>query len=78
MENDKVFFIPGDLVRLNKDLDNKPDKMLVIKKKTLTVKTGDYLNETKSEYFQGILCGWFDANQNYQEHVFNTKDLIKI
>lgn len=51
MENDKQFFLPGDVVTIRQKLDNKP-KMLVVKKVTKTIKIGD----ARNDYFQGILC----------------------
>lgn len=47
MENDKIYFLPGDLVRFKRDLPNAPT-MLVVKKVTSRFKN--------ASYFQGILC----------------------
>ena len=71
---DKVFFLPGDRVTIKQDIPNKPT-MIVVKKKTLTIKPKD---GDKSEFFQGILCMWFTTSGDYVEHVFSTKDLIKL
>ena len=48
----KVYFMPGDVVTLKQDIPNKPI-MIVVKKKTLTIKPkeGDI-----TDFFQGILC----------------------
>lgn len=46
MEN-KIYFLPGDLVTLKKDIPNKPI-MIVVKKITKHFKD--------NPYFQGILC----------------------
>lgn len=68
MEN-KVYFLPGDLVTLKKDIPNKP-VMIVVKKITKHFKD--------NPYFQGILCRWFTTEGLLQEEVWNTKDLIKL
>ena len=70
---DKIYFLPGDTVTLKQDIPYKPT-MIVVKKKTLTIKPkeGD-----KSEFFQGIQCMWFTSTGELQKEVFSTKDLIK-
>ena len=74
MINDtKQFFLPGDVVTLRQDIPNKP-QMIVVKKVTKTIRTGD----VKNDFFQGILCKWFTTNSELQESIFNTKDLIKL
>ncbi len=45
--NDKIYFLPGDLVKFKRDLPNSPT-MLVVKKVTSKYKS--------ASYFQGILC----------------------
>lgn len=69
----KVYFMPGDVVTLKQDIPNKPI-MIVVKKKTLTIKPkeGDI-----TDFFQGILCMWFTLNGELCKEVFSTKDLIK-
>lgn len=47
---DKVFFLPGDIVRV-KRLENSPE-MLVIGKSTSTIN----IKGVKSNFFQGIKC----------------------
>lgn len=71
---DKIFFFPGDVVTIRQDIANKPT-MLVVKKVTKSIRT-----ETlkRDDLFQGILCRWFSGNQELQEGIFNTKDLIKL
>jgi uncharacterized protein YodC (DUF2158 family) len=71
---EKIYFMPGDVVTLKQDVPNKPT-MIVVKKKTLTIKPKD---GDKSDFFQGILCMWFTLNGELQKEVFSTKDLIKI
>ena len=68
--DDKIFFMPGDLVTLKQDLPGKP-VMIVIKKITNIIKQ-DNLNVLK-----GIKCRWFTSDGLLQEAIWNTKDLIK-
>lgn len=37
MEDEKIYLMPGDMVTLKQELPNKP-VMMVVKKKTLTIK----------------------------------------
>lgn len=75
MENknidNRVFYLPGDLVTIKKDMPNKP-VMIVVKKVT------KYLVQQNADYFQGILCRWFTSSGELQEAIWNTKDLIKL
>lgn len=77
MENNnieqKVFFLPGDLVTLRQDIPNKP-VMIVVKKETMTFKN----NEIKEDYFKGMRCRWFTTEGQLQEAIFSTKDLQKL
>ena len=70
MSEEKIFFMPGDLVTLKQDLPNKPI-MLVVKKET-------YIYKKEDSNLKGIRCRWFTQDGLLQEEVWNTKDLIKI
>ena len=70
MEENKVFFMPGDIVTLKQDIPNAPT-MLVIRKETSMLKK-------EGDDHKGIRCRWFTKEGNIQEAVFNTKDIIKI
>lgn len=72
---EKIYFMPGELVQVRQELPNKP-VMMVVKKETLTFRPNK--GEKSEEYFQGIRCRWFTACGELQEAVFNTKDLKKI
>lgn len=75
MIEEKIFFLPGEIVTLKQDIPNKPT-MIVVKKETMTIrptKTSD-----KEDYFKGIRCRWFTDSGLLQEAIFNTKDLLKI
>ena len=68
---EKVYFKPGQLVRLNKGLPNAP-KMMVSKIEKLKVSV------TKDNLFLGVSCIWFSNDGKLQEHRFNSKDLEQI
>lgn len=70
MEENKIFFLPGDIVTLKQDIPNAPTMLVVRKETSMFKKEGDVL--------RGIRCRWFTKDGNIQEAVFNTKDLIKI
>lgn len=69
--DDKIYFQPGDIVTLKKDIPNKPI-MIVVKKVTTVFK-----NEQESS-LKGIKCRWFTNNGELQEAIWNTKDLLKV
>lgn len=69
MENEKIYFTPGDTVRC-KQLPDAP-LMYVLRKKELTFKDV----ENKSKILQGIVCRWFTKDGFIQEAIFNTKDI---
>ena len=73
MEENKIYFMPGDMVKLRQNLPNAPT-MLVVKKKTYIFKNKD----SEEPALRGILCRWFTDNGKLQEAIFNTKDLIKL
>ena len=63
---EKVFFMPGDLVTLKQDIPNKPI-MIVIKKETCSLKVAG--DDKNVEYFRGIKCRWFTKDSKLQEAV---------
>lgn len=68
---DKIMFLPGDLVTLRQELPNKPVMIVVRKESTI------FRDENKTNNLKGIRCRWFTTNNELQEAVWNTKDLIK-
>lgn len=76
MIEEKIYFMPGDVVTLKQDIPNKPT-MLVVKKETMTIRYKDVSNVSE-DYFKGIRCRWFTSDGMLQEAVYNTKDLIKV
>ena len=69
---DKTLFFPGDLVTLRQELPNKPVMIVVRKESTI------FRDDIKNNNLKGIRCRWFTTNNELQEAVWNTKDLIKI
>lgn len=77
---EKIFFIPGDVVMVRHDIENRP-KMIVKTKSQFAVtstqtKTLDGKVPKPAPSFHGMICYWFSDNKEYMEKVFNTKDLI--
>ena len=74
LDNEKIFFNAGQVVRLKHDnLDNVPNMMVVEKVSRSMIKNGE-----KETIFMGIKCRWFDKNEVLQEAIFSTKDLIHV
>lgn len=76
MEENNIYFNPGQIVQLKQNIPNKP-KMIVVKKETSLFKH-DSKREDKHPILIGIRCRWFTTNGELQEAIFNTKDLILI
>ena len=72
---EKIYFMPGDVVTIKQDLPNKPI-MIVVKKQTTIFK--HLKDEDKDSVLIGIKCRWFTKDGALEEAIFNTKDLIKI
>lgn len=68
--DDKMYFRPGDCVRLRQHNLMHSPVMLVLRKETALFKD--------SQSLKGIRCRWFTADDQLQEAVFYTKDLIKV
>ncbi len=74
IDEEKVFFQAGDVVTIKQNIRNKPE-MIIVQKKTLTIKPKD---GDVSNFFKGFICRWFTSTGELQEALFNTKDLIKL
>lgn len=72
MNEDKIFFTPGDIVILKQDIPNKP-KMIVYR-----VERSIMRNNIGKDVLKGVKCRWFTENGFLQEAIFSTKDLILI
>ena len=71
---EKIYFMPGDVVTLKQDIPNKAI-MVVVQKENYRVRpTG----KEDSGLLKGIKCRWFTTEGQLQEAIFNTKDLIKL
>ena len=71
----KVFYTPGDIVKLRHEaIENRPT-MLVKEKveKSFKDREGNLSNT-----LIGIKCIWFDKNQVLQKAIFSTKDLMHV
>lgn len=73
---EKIYFMPGDVVTLKQNIPHKP-VMIVVKKETMTIRSNSIPN-TSEDYFKGIRCRWFTTEGLLQEAIFNTKDLLKV
>ena len=72
MMDEKIYFIPGQLVTLRQDLPNKPI-MLVHRVERSIIRSDD-----KNALLKGVKVRWFTENGFLQEAVFSTKDLILV
>lgn len=68
--DDKLYLKPGDCVKLRQHNLMHSPVMLVLRKETALFKD--------SQTLKGIRCRWFTADNELQEAVFSTKDLIKV
>lgn len=73
--DDRIYFNPGQIVTIKHDIENKP-KMMVVEKATRSLINRETGN--KENIFLGVRCRWFDKNQDLQEAIFSTKDLIHV
>lgn len=72
MMDEKIYFIPGQLVTLRQDIPNKPI-MLVHRVERSIIRSDD-----KNALLKGVKVRWFTENGFLQEAVFSTKDLILV
>ena len=70
---DKIYFLPGDVVSLKQNIPNKPI-MIVVKKETSLLKN----KISEDNILKGIRCRWFTIDGTLQEAIFSTKDLLKL
>lgn len=68
INEDKVFFKPGDLCELKQDLPNKQIMLVHRIERSIIRNNGN-------EYLKGVKCRWFTKDGLLQEAVFSTKDL---
>lgn len=71
IEQEKIYFVAGDIVEIRHNIENKP-KMFITDKITKSIKDKDGNIEN---VFLGLKCKWYDKNQVLHEAIFSTKDL---
>lgn len=70
---EKVYFVPGDVVTLKQDIPNKP--VMVVSK---IDKNLYKLKDNQISTLKGIGCFWFTSDGTFQENLFSTKDLVLV
>lgn len=73
IDDNKVYFLPGDLVEIKQDIPNKPIMMVHRIERSL-IRTKD----NKDNTLRGVKVRWFTENGFLQEAIFSTKDLQKL
>lgn len=71
MEEDKTYFLPGQVVKIRQNIPNSPT-MIVVRKET------NVFNHDSKGKLKGMRCRWFTNDGQLQEAVWSTKDLILI
>ena len=71
-QDDKVFFSPGQMVKLKQELPNAPVMMVY------RIERSIMRNTNGRDFLKGCRCRWFTQDGHLQEAVFSTKDLILI
>ena len=72
MENDKIFFSPGNIVTLKQDIPNKP--IMIVHR----IERNIIRNKDGKDLLKGCKVRWFTKDGFLQEAIFSTKDLILI
>lgn len=72
MQEEKIYFAPGDRVTLKQDIPNKPE-MIVYRVERSLIRNNEHSNILK-----GVKVRWFTKDGFLQEAIFSTKDLILI
>jgi len=70
---EKVYFVPGDVVTLRQDIPNRP--IMVVSK---IDKNLYKLKDNSISTLKGISCFWFTSEGAFQENLFSTKDLVLV
>lgn len=65
--DNKVYYQPGDIVRIKHPISNRP--VMLVKNKAQKIVNGG------NSQFIGMRCIWFNAHGGLEEATFNTKDL---
>lgn len=72
INDDKVYFIPGQKVTLKQDIPNKP--IMIVSR----IERSILKHNNEHNILRGCRCRWFTDNGFLQEAIFSTKDLILV
>lgn len=72
MSDDKIYFVPGNLVKLKHNLPNSPVMMV------MRVERNFMNTQSPNGLLRGIKVRWFTDNGFLQEATFSTKDLVLV
>ena len=72
INEEKVFFTPGQLVKLKQDIPNSP--IMIVHR----VERSIMRHNNGRDVLKGVKCRWFTENGFLQEAIFSTKDLVLI
>lgn len=75
MIDEKVYFNPGDLVKVRHEMLENVPVMYVLEKITRNITTKDGSSDS---VFIGIKTRWFSKDGRLQEAIFSTKDLVHV
>lgn len=71
LNDEKIFFSPGDICTLKQDIPNKPTMIVTRIERNL-------LRHNGNQILKGVKTRWFTKDGSLQEAVFSTKDLLKL
>lgn len=71
LNDEKIFFSPGDVCTLKQDIPNKPTMIVTRIERNL-------LRHNGNQILKGVKTRWFTKDGSLQEAVFSTKDLLKL
>ena len=85
MRKEHIFFCPGEICQIKQDIPNRPTMVVkrIVKARlpelSKTASSKEQLDHEKKNKnaFLGVKCFWFTASGEYQEELFNSKDLEK-
>lgn len=74
--DDKIYFVPGNLVKVKHNLPNSPVMMVTEIKRNYYIKNNT--QSSNNNLLRGIKVRWFTDNGFLQEATFSTKDLVLV
>lgn len=77
-KREKIYFNPGDVVRIRQNIDNRPNMLVKTVDKHTLPGEAPTIEGDKSSMLMGVTCVWFDKSQVLQKYRFSTKDLEKV